>query len=81
MLGMLAQPPVLSKVFKVFDFPKFDMSEKKNVNMFWDLFLGFLKWPGVSRENNIGFGSHGHIPKFGNRENKGLRGSPRMKSK
>ena len=45
------------------------------------IFLGFLKYLGVSKDNNIGFGAQGHVQKSRKYRNDGFPVLPISKSK
>ena len=49
--------------------------------MIRDLFLNYLRYAGVSKDEMVGFETQGHVQKSRNHRNEGFEGSPISKSK
>ena len=57
----ISRPLPFPKKKRNVEFPDFDISKNVILEMSWDFFLNHLECLGVSKINNIGLGSHGHV--------------------
>ena len=71
---------VFSNIFKNINFQHFEVYKHTTVQKLFGFFLGSFKASWCPKDN-IGFGSHGHVPKSRNHKNERVHGFPIMKSK
>ena len=67
--------------FQSLDLQHFETHRNNSFQRICGIFLDLLRYPGVSKENNMGFGAQGHVQKSRNDRNEGPEGSHITKSK